>query len=249
MGMRQDLVVKHHPEIIAGGYTQDDSTVDFYQRVMAVLPQGALVLDLGAGRGGTFEHEHTHWRGWLIRLGKRYARRTGADINPAVKSNPELDEAIIIEAGKPLPFDDQSFDLILCDWVVEHVEDPESFASEVHRVLKIGGWFCARTPNRWSYFAIGSRILPGALGKAVIHALQPTRRDDDVFPTFYRLNTLRRIEEGFSRDLWENASYIHNENKWYHGNIPLLYHLISIYQKLMPRSLGSLIMIFLRRIA
>ena len=248
----KDVVERDHPEIAAGGYAQDDSMVAFYQRVMAVLPEGAAVLDLGAGRG--------HWayltgedfpplRSWLYRLGKKYSRRIGADVIPEVKSNSELDEAVIIEAGKPLPFPDQSFDLILADWVLEHVEHPQSFAEEVWWVLKIGGWFCARTPNRWSYFAIGSRIIPDKIGRLVLRWLQPWRDDRDTFRTFYRLNTLGILARYFPASRWINASYIHNENLTYHGNRWWLYHTISLYQKLMPRSLGTYIMVFVRKVA
>src|SRR5262249_54434131 len=158
--------------------------------------------------------------------------------------NPALDEAIVIEAGKPLPFADQSFDLILCDWVVEHIADPESFAAEVGRVLKIGGWFCARTPT-----AIGSRILPPSIRKMALHWLDPYGEDRDSFQTYYRLNTLGALAKQFPSNRWINASYIHKEHSKYHSNRPWLYHLISLYQKLVPRSLGSLIMVFMRKIA
>jgi len=245
---QNDVASKYHPEFVAGGYAQDDGTVEFYQRVVAVLPEGATVLDLGAGRGAQFDGNGP-WRHWLVRLGKKYARRIGVDVDPAVKTNPELDQAEIVEPGKPLPFADQTFDLILCDWVVEHIEDPQSFADEVRRVLKIGGWFCARTPNRWSYFSIGARILSGAMEMKVLRLLQPKRREADVFPKFYRLNTLRDIRERFAADQWINATYTSNPGAVYHGNNVLLYRLLTLFQKVTPPSLGTVILIFVRRIA
>ena len=39
MSARPDLNAKYHPEIAAGGYSQDDSIIEFYQRVMSVLPE------------------------------------------------------------------------------------------------------------------------------------------------------------------------------------------------------------------
>jgi len=248
-GDQQDLITKFHPEITAGGYPHNDGTVEFYQRVVSVLPEGATVLDLGAGRGLQFEVNAGPWRHWLVRLGKRYSRRIGVDVDPAVKTNPELDQAEIIEPGKPLPFADQTFDLILCDWVVEHVEDPKSFVSEMQRVLKVGGWFCARTPNRWSYFAVGARLLTAAMETKVLRILAPHREEADVFPKFYRLNTLGDIAKRFGPDSWVNASYTHNIIPGYHGNMPWLFHLISLYQRITPRSLGTIILIFARRTA
>ncbi len=248
----KDVVERNHPEIAAGGYAQDDSMVDFYQRVMAVLPEGGVVLDLGAGRGHWAQYSDQEFppiRYWLYRLGKKYSRRIGADVIPEIKSNKGIDEAVVIEAGKPLPFPNQSFDLVLCDWVLEHIEHPQAFADEVWRVLKIDGWFCARTPNRWSYSAIGSRILSDKAGKFILRWLQPWRDDRDTFQTYYRLNTLSVLVKYFPPSRWLNASYFQNENLWYHGNRSWLYHTISLYQKLMPKSLSSFIMVFMRKIA
>jgi SAM-dependent methyltransferase len=247
---RLNVSAKYHPEFAAGGYTQDDGTVEFYQRVVAVLPLGATVLDLGAGRGVEFaEGNDGLWRSWLIRLGKKCARRIGADVDPAVKTNPELDQSELVEPGKPLPFADQTFDLILCDWVVEHIEDPQSFVTEIRRVLKVGGWFCARTPNRWGFISIGSRILPKSLEAKVLRVLLPRRHEADVFPKFYRLNTLRAIRERFNDSQWLNATYTNNPGPGHHGNKLWLYNLLSLYQKFTPPSLRTIIHIFARRIA
>jgi SAM-dependent methyltransferase len=246
---QQKVAAKYHPEVAAGGYAHDDGTVEFYQRVVAVCPVGATVLDLGAGDGTQFRGNYGPWKSWLMRLGKKYARRIGADVDPAVKANPELDQSEVVVPGKPLPFADQTFDLILCDWVVEHIEDPQSFATEIRRVLKLGGWFCARTPNRWSYFSIGASILSGSLEKKVLRVLQPERGEDDVFPKFYRLNTLRDVRERFNDSQWINATYTNNPSPVYHGNKLWLYKIISLYQKFLPPSLRTVILIFARRIA
>ena len=244
---RLDLSQKRHPEMAAGGYAQDNGTVEFYQRVVSILPEGGVVLDLGAGRGALFDRKGGEWRAWLVRLGKKYSRRIGVDVDPAVKTNPELSQAEIIEPAKPLPFPDQTFDLVLCDWVLEHIEDPKSFIAEVRRVLKVGGWLCARTPNHLSYFSVGVRLLSGMAETKALRFLQPGRRDEDVFPKFYRMNSLGKVREQLPKDQWINATYTHNPGPSYHGNVPFLYDLLSLYQKLTPRSLATVILIFARR--
>lgn len=248
-GEGSDPHAKSHPEFAAGGYAQDDGTVEFYQRVVSIIPEGAVVLDLGAGRGAVFDEGDKNWRDWLVRLGKKHSRRIGVDVDPAVLKNPGLDEAKVIVAGQPLPFPDETFDLVLCDWVVEHVEDPEAFVAEMRRVLRVGGWFCARTPNRWSYFSVGARLLSGAMQTKVLRMLQPSRDEADVFPKFYRLNTLRGISAAFGPDEWVNATYTHNPNPGYHGNIAWLLHILTFFQNLTPRSLRTVVLIFARRVA
>jgi SAM-dependent methyltransferase len=245
----RDLNSTLHPETAAGGYACNDGTVEFYQRVVAVLPEGGRVLDLGAGRGAAFDGNASAWQTWLLHLANKPSTRVGADVDPVVLTNPILDEAKIIEPGKPLPFEDQSFDLILCDWVIEHIEDPESFVREVKRVLKVGGWFCARTPNRWSYFAIGARLVSGGVAKTVLGRLQSHRAEHDVFPKYYKLNTLGAIGKNFTSKDWRNATYTDNPDPGYVGGIRPLFHMIDFYQRLAPKSLGTVILVFVQRIA
>jgi SAM-dependent methyltransferase len=54
----------------------------------------------------------------------------------------------------PLPFADQSFDVVLSFQVIEHVADVDRYLGEVARVLRPGGIFIAATPDR------ASRLLP-----------------------------------------------------------------------------------------
>lgn len=42
--------------------------------------------------------------------------------------------------GAALPFGDESFDVVLCLEVLEHVQDPSKVVSEIARVLKSGGY-------------------------------------------------------------------------------------------------------------
>jgi len=45
-----------------------------------------------------------------------------------------------------IPFDDQSFDIILCSHVLEHIPDDALAMSELYRVMKPGGWGIFQVP-------------------------------------------------------------------------------------------------------
>jgi len=46
-----------------------------------------------------------------------------------------------------LPFDDNSFDVILCNHVLEHIPDDTKAMQEMYRVLKKGGWGIFQIPQ------------------------------------------------------------------------------------------------------
>ena len=56
------------------------------------------------------------------------------------------DPEVITGALESMPFDDASFDSVLCNAVLEHVEDAESAIREIARVTKRGGHVVAAVP-------------------------------------------------------------------------------------------------------
>jgi ubiquinone/menaquinone biosynthesis C-methylase UbiE len=101
------------------------------------LPEVGDALDLGCGDGRLATH-------------LRARSLTGADVSEVAleRARSRLPEArfVRIEPDEPLPFDDGSFDLVLCAETIEHVRDVQLLLSEVRRVLRPGGWFAVTTP-------------------------------------------------------------------------------------------------------
>jgi 2-polyprenyl-3-methyl-5-hydroxy-6-metoxy-1,4-benzoquinol methylase len=60
-----------------------------------------------------------------------------------------------IEKDEPLPFADESFDVVLSFQVIEHVADTENYLREAARVLSLAGTLILITPDR------AHRLLPG----------------------------------------------------------------------------------------
>lgn len=106
--------------------------------------QGLSVLDVGCGGGFTCEF-----------LAARGAIVTGIDqsakcIAAAKAHAAEQYPAIVYKQAyaESIPADDQSFDVVVCVDVLEHVADLTQTLREIHRVLKPGGIFCFDTINR-----------------------------------------------------------------------------------------------------
>lgn len=95
--------------------------------VLAELDPTKDLLDLGAGAGIVPE---------MAFKGK--ARRVcGVDPDPRVVANPHLDEGWQ-GLGESIPYEDGSFDVVVSDNVLEHLDQPLEVFREVYRVLLSG---------------------------------------------------------------------------------------------------------------
>jgi SAM-dependent methyltransferase len=220
-----------------------DSTVAFYTRVNALLEPHMTVLDFGAGRGG-YMQQAPNYRRDLRKIHGKVAKVIGVDVDSAVYENKGVDEAYVIEPGGRVPLEDDSVDLILSDWVLEHVDDPQAVAAELDRVLRPGGWLCARTPNKYGYIATSARLVPNPRHAQMLTRLQPKRREQDVFPTRYLLNTRRQLRLAFPEDRFELHVYTHNPDPYYFGNSVTAWRAVTTVSRLLPQALGAHLMIF-----
>lgn len=115
-------------------------------RYLSVLPfaGGKRVLDIACGEG---------YGSALIARNGEPAHVTGADVDPGIIARarriyggPALDYDTA-DITAPLPFADNSFDLICCFETIEHVAAQEAAVAELRRVLAPGGVLVMSTPD------------------------------------------------------------------------------------------------------
>jgi SAM-dependent methyltransferase len=243
----RDVVSAAFPENAAGGFSRWDGTVQFYQRVRALLAPGQVVLDFGAGRGAAYYEDSSRYRKSLRDLRGEGRRIIGADVDPVVCSNPWMDESIVIDVASPLPFQNGTFDLILSDSTFEHVEDESWIAAELDRTLKAGGWICARTPNRYGYVAMANRIMPGRLGNSLVRSAQPERKSQDIFPALYRMNTMRKLRRLFPTSRYDHMTFAFDSEPRYHFNNRMMFYVLLGLHRLTPRAFRNTLMVYMRK--
>lgn len=90
------------------------------------LIRGKITLDIGCGR-------------------KKLPSAVGLDMYPREGVD------VVADLETALPFEDESFEAVHADQVLEHVRDLVPLIYEIHRILKPGGVFIAHTP----YFRSG----------------------------------------------------------------------------------------------
>ncbi len=228
---------RFYPESRFGDFSDVNGTIRFYTRVRALLESHFSVLDIGCGRGSHAEETTSFAK--LLRVYKGQAKHVlGIDLDPIGETNPTLDEFRLIE-GPQWPVADGSIDLAFSDWTLEHVEDPEAFLRECHRVLKPGGFLCLRTANRLGYVVALSSLIPNHIHAKILNKVQPNREDQDVFPTVYRCNTVGKLRHALTGLGFDACVYGHNPEPAYLGFSLPSYALGVLYQRLVPRLWGT----------
>lgn len=164
------------------------ATEQYADLVRNHLTPNSQVLDLGCGRGGLIEQLiETH--------GNELLQRTvGLDPDQLSLAEHRLNLAAATGFSHALPFKAQSFDVVFCSWLLEHLEHPQLDLAEIGRVLKPGGVFIFITPNKrhpiaWINQAIGRFA---AVQDWLVERLYG-RVAADTFPTWYRVNSQNQI--------------------------------------------------------
>ena len=147
--------------------------------------QGKAVLDLGCAGG--FMAEALAARGAqvtgidpaaeAIDAARAHARATGLRIGYDVG------------VGEALPYDDASFDAVVCVDVLEHVADLNKVLSEIARTLRPGGVFLFDTINRNPL----ARLATITIAEDILRLLPRGTHDPAMF---IKLRELRRAMQG-----------------------------------------------------
>jgi SAM-dependent methyltransferase len=146
-------------------------------KVLALLEKhpltGKQFLDLGAGEGYLTDK--------LCKLLRTHGQRpeecvTACDLYPETFLLPEIECAAADFNGR-IPFEEKSFDFIVCQEVIEHIPNQQHLVEEVFRLLRPGGKAWITTPNTLSSNA---RIRSLFTGTMPLFDILPIRESDVV---------------------------------------------------------------------
>jgi SAM-dependent methyltransferase len=231
-----------YPESRFGGFSDIDGTIAFYMRVNALLKPSDTVLDVGCGRGAYQDDPIAIRRNLRILKGK-VKKVIGIDVDAAAQSNPFLDEFRFI-GDDEWPIEADSVDLILSDYVLEHIVDVDRFFFEARRVLKNGGYLCIRTSNRWSYIGLFSRLIPNQYHWRVTKLVQDHRKEEDVFPAVYRCNSVWQIRSKMRQYGFDGVVYGYEAEPSYLSFSKIAYWLGVLHQRFAPAFLKASLFAF-----
>ena len=186
------------------------------------IPEEARVLEVGSGAHGLIFY---------------FGAKDGIGVDPLADHYSELfpawqDQARTIAApGERLPFEDSSFDVVICDNVVDHAENPRRILEEIARVMAPGamlyfevnihhpfyhmaatahaGWRALGVPFEITPFADHTVHLTRDAARALFDAL-PLRmleEMDDIEKVKQEAPPVRHAGDRLKRLFFKNARY------------------------------------------
>ena len=182
---------------------------------------GQRVLDAGCGRAMKFCKEFTN-AGVVV----------GVDLEEALDTRNTQSPFGIKGDLARLPFEADSFDLVISRSVVEHLENPELVFSEFNRVLRDGGKAVIITPNKYDYVSILAAVTPYRFHRYLVSRIFNVS-EDDVFPTLYRANTIGTLRKALEASGFKELEMRSlNHYPAYLSFSPVLFRVGVLYERL-----------------
>ena len=209
--------------------TRREQHFELYKRLVGEAAQrSSVIVHLGAGNV---------WLGDLCPVSLQ--GKTIYAVEPDAETLARNPAQHRIEAGgEAIPLPAESVDAIVCEYVVEHLTEPERVLRESHRLLRPGGRFVFVTPNWLSYSGIITALTPQWLHQLFLKWLFDLggSANEKPYPTAFRMNTVwdvRRLahETGFDvRELQTGVDY-----PTYTYPFPLVHQLAVLWHVLLDR--------------
>ncbi|MEW6066929.1 MAG: methyltransferase domain-containing protein [Nitrospirota bacterium] len=175
--------IKKYPQFIQKIFYNTKNIFDYYDgEVSPLVKKGAVILDAGCGKKGIMNKYIGN--GAVI---------VGSDLEIAAIKRNEAMQYKTLSSLDSLCFKDETFDLIVSQWVVEHLPEPERVFREFNRVLKKGGSLILVTNSIYNPLMTFNAIMPQKLRDNIKKRVLPPEIEEDTFPTYYRANSIGRL--------------------------------------------------------
>lgn len=161
-----------------------DSVTLYKSTFSKLINSETVIMEAGCGFSNLYKDEY-----------KKAKHVIGVDISEEYLAlNDVIQEKIVSDLSNCPQVKNNSVDLIVSAWVLEHLESPEEVFAEFSRILKPGGKLVFLTPNNLNYIVFLNKLIPHWFRLRVARKLGGELTVEPM-PTFYRANSVVRLSE------------------------------------------------------
>ena len=176
-----DIIKKYYPNFKDVGYF-------FKQYLDKYITNDSTILEIGCGRQSFGDKYY-----------KRAKYKVGIDPDKeALKDNTLMDKKIC-STIENIPETTGEFDVVIAQWVLEHVQNPEKDIRKIQKLCKKNGHFIFMTTNIHSPLIMLSKILSTS-SKKYLRKILFDIEEDDTYPTVYKINSVSKIDLYLSKN-------------------------------------------------
>ncbi len=156
--------VRGHEDEIINAMKRSSHRVRELLETFQPIKTGARVIEVGSGAHGLIFY---------------FGSEPGVGVDPLAVSYGRLfpgwqrSAKTVAARGESLPFADQSFDVVLCDNVVDHAESPRQIVGELARVLVTGGLLYFTVNIHHRVYALAAGLHSGWRAMGVPYEVGP----------------------------------------------------------------------------
>ena len=156
--------LKGHEEEVIAAMQRSSTRVRELLEKFQTISDDARVIEVGSGAHGLIFY---------------FGSRHGVGVDPLAVSYRNLfprwqnSAATIAAVGEQLPFSNASFDVVLCDNVVDHAESPIGIVGELVRILKPGGLLYFTVNVHHPVYAMAAGVHSGWRALGVPYEIGP----------------------------------------------------------------------------
>jgi ubiquinone/menaquinone biosynthesis C-methylase UbiE len=223
--MTSSIGQEYRSRIMRDHWDKGSSATSRYKaRVAELVKPGMCILHAGCG-----------WD--KLNVSRPYTascKVVGIDLDPRVATL--FHSEFHLGSLSEMPFESGRFDLIVCEYVVEHLDDPAAALREMRRVLKPGGRILILTPNLYSYKVIGAACTPHQFHLWMGRIRYGRGHEADMYPTRYRCNTVGQFRRLAQRVGLEavRCELVTNGPTWFE-RFPIAFEVFLVFHRLIQR--------------
>jgi len=164
--------------------------------ILQYKERSARILDIGSGSGQVLSRiRETFPDIWGLEVSRQHVceanRRLECGSRPRV----------MVGSAEEMPFKAGSFDAVVSNTMIEHIERPEKMLAEARRVLRDDGILFLTTANKYwpiepHYFLPFLSYLPSWIANAYVRLFRVAERYDDIHLPTYR-GLMRLLQKDF----------------------------------------------------